>query len=218
MRLNYLVRSAVVVKRRSMKIAPLLFLVTMSAGGCAFGDRHVSLLYEPVDDTYAVQERVAVVTFVDERPRDRLQDVGEVRNGYGMVTANVRIDTKKQQLENQDIGQWVANALVEELRRAGADVQCFDSAQAAAGYPVIVSGSVSQLWVNMYMQYDAKIRTNVRITRNGEVVFEGPIKGDYETMAWFGSRSDYEKALRKTLQAWIRNTMPHLVGPSPAGV
>lgn len=206
-------RASPLPRTRWLLIAPILGLLAVGAGGCAFGDRYVNLKYEPVEETYAADGRIAVLAFQDERPRDRLQDIGEVRNGFGMVTANVRIDTKADQHQNQDIGRWVADALVQELRRAGADAQSVESPEAAVGYPVVVTGSISQLWVNMYLQYDAKLRTTVRITRDGTVAFEGPISGDYETLAVFAARGEYETALRKTLQAWVRNTMPHFVQP-----
>jgi len=177
--------------------------------GCAFGDRHVTLSYLPADDmTTRIDGQIAIVTFEDVRPRERLHDIGEVRNGFGMVTADVRIDTKKDQGNIQDIGAWVADALSQELTLAGAAVLRVDSVSEASGYPVVVSGTISKLWVNMYLQYDAKIRTVVTITRNGSVVFNESVKGDHEAMAWFASVSEYEKALTKTLQDWARNAVP----------
>ncbi len=185
-------------------------LMSAIAGtGCAFGDRHVTLSYLPADDmTTRIDGQIAIVTFEDVRPRERLHDIGEVRNGFGMVTADVRIDTKKDQGNIQDIGAWVADALSQELTLAGAAVLRVDSVSEASGYPVVVSGTISKLWVNMYLQYDAKIRTVVTITRNGSVVFNESVKGDHEAMAWFASVSEYEKALTKTLQDWARNAVP----------
>ena len=195
------------VKRTVLLMACLLY--TLVGSGCAFGDRHITLFYEPAEDmTTKIDGQIAVVTFEDLRPRDRLQDVGEVRNGLGMVTADVRIDTKDDQGNIQDIGAWVADALSKELKLAGASVHRVDSVSQASGYPVVVSGTISKVWVNMYMQYDAKIRTDVKIVRRGSVVFDEPIKGDYETLAWGASVSEYEKTLTKMLQDWNRNAVP----------
>ena len=194
------------VERAGLFIGCLMFAITGT--GCAFGDRHVTLSYLPADDmTTRIDGQIAVVTFEDVRPRERLHDVGEVRNGFGIVTADVRIDTKKDQGNIQDIGAWVADALSQELTLAGAAVQRVDSVSQASGYPVVVSGTISKLWVNMYLQYDAKIRTVVTITRNGSVVFNEPVKGDHEAVAWIASVSEYEKALTKTLQDWARNAV-----------
>lgn len=188
----------------------LLFALALLSG-CAFGDRHVVLGYAPVEEEFSASGRIAIVTFTDDRPRDRKQDVGEVRNGLGMVTADVRIDEKAKDGTNQSLGAWIADALAEELQRAGAETGRFESIGAASGYPVVVSGSLTKAWVNMYLQYDAKIRTQVRITRHGAVVFDQPVKGDYETGAVFGSQKEYEKALTRTLQDWVRNAVPEVI-------
>ncbi len=203
---------------RAERIVLLLgcLLFALAGTGCAFGDRHVTLTYEPAKDmTTKIDGQIAVVTFEDLRPRDRVQDVGEVRNGFGMVTADVRIDTKKDQGNIQDIGAWVADALSQELTLAGAAVRRVDSVSQASGYPVIVSGTISKLWVNMYLQYDAKLRTDVKITRHGSVVFNEPVKGDHESLAFFLSKDEYQQALTKTLQDWIRKTVPIIADHAP---
>ena len=201
-------------KRTVLLMGCLLYALVGT--GCAFGDRHVTLFYEPAEDmTTTMDGQIAIVTFEDERPRDRMHDVGEVRNGFGMVTADVRIDTKEDQGNIQDVGAWVADSLSKELTLAGATVQRVDSISEASGYPVVISGTISKLWVNMYMQYDSKIRTDVKIVRRGSVVFDEPVKGDYETIVWVASVSEYEKTLTKTLQDWNRHAVPIIADHVP---
>ena len=54
-------------------------LGTMVAGGCALGDRHIALNYQPCcQETVGGSPSVAIVKFEDAR---QLEEVGEVRLG-----------------------------------------------------------------------------------------------------------------------------------------
>jgi hypothetical protein len=188
-----------------MRSALLVLFMGAVLGGCAFGDRQVSLTYKPLARPVPASGEVTVVTFRDERPRERLQDVGEVRNGFGMVTADVRIDRKGSVT---GVGRWIADALAQELTAGGAHVRRVETEEEARGSAVIVTGAVTKLWINMYLQYDAKLRTTVRVTRAGSAPFEREVKGDKEGLAVFGTSSEYDRILCDLLRDWTGNAAP----------
>jgi hypothetical protein len=96
--------------RYTWRLPSLLALVVCLefVSGCAFTDRHVNLAPPPtvslVTPSSAVSQNEKVVSVA--RPQDLRPDpttVGNIRNGYGMVTAQVR--------SNSDVAMWVANSL-----------------------------------------------------------------------------------------------------------
>lgn len=106
-----------------MRGAAVLFLLWL--GGCAFGDRHVTLAYPPAPNvevstaTAAAAEAPAAVpkngrTIVLQPPvetRTLKQVVGIIRNGHGRHTADVIADN--------DVAAWIATALRMEIEAAG---------------------------------------------------------------------------------------------------
>jgi hypothetical protein len=83
---------------------------------CAFTDRHVNLAPPQTipQITSAVPSLQSGKTVSVARPQDLRPDpttIGNIRNGYGMVTAQVR--------SNNDVALWVTNSLIGGLEQEG---------------------------------------------------------------------------------------------------
>ena len=188
----------------------VLLLFVLTGTGCYGGDIHVQLLFEPVEDlVVSARDQVAVVTFEDTRPVDRNVIIGRWAAGL------VRLDPEDQLGHGQDVGAWVADALVQQLRLAGADARRFESAAAVSGYPVVVGGSVSTLAFGMepMLFHVAKIRAQVRIERRGLVVYDGSVEGmGKQPFFSINSQAAFEQILTEALQNWIRQVLPAVAG------
>ena len=119
--------------RNAWRIRRLGLLLTIILGsghllGCAFVDRRVTL----TPPTTIPQTFSASTSSSDKkeisvaRPQDLRPDpttVGNIRNGYGMVTASVR--------SNTDIPMWVTNSVIQGLERAGFRVERAETVETA---------------------------------------------------------------------------------------
>ena len=122
----------------------LLLVFILGSGstvGCAFQDRHVTL----TPPTTVSQTSNDLPTSSDKkiisvaRPQDLRSDpttVGNIRNGQGAVTAQVR--------SNTDIPMWVANSVIQGLEQAGYHVERVETVQDAPT-PVAIDIAVLQV-------------------------------------------------------------------------
>jgi hypothetical protein len=203
-------RSLMIVLRVSRRLLQALIplLVACSVlGGCAFGNRHVTLSYQTVTSSADGQgiRPLLVETFADERPPEQ-PEVGNVQNLMGMKTAKVLV------ADGQSIGRWVTDALIAELDAAGFDVRHADAVpEGFVGCRI--GGSVEQVYIEMYMTYDATIKLNIQIvcgdsgSEDSEIMNRAMI-GSWKETAVFASASEYERVLVATLQDVLQKSLP----------
>jgi hypothetical protein len=134
------------------------------AGSCAFGDRHVKLVYPP-DTSGNVVEAAAVradapVVFLapiaDKRAEKKF--VGEVRNGFGAHTADVIADS--------DVVAWVQGALQREFESAGFKVVT----QPPTGSATTVRTELVTVFCTALMSYEGEVSLLVAIERDGKAL------------------------------------------------
>lgn len=167
--------------------------------GCAFGNRYISLQYQPVTTlSVSIKQNVAIVKFTDTREKPEL---GEMRNSF-TKTADVLA-------KDQDVGAWVANALSDELIKAGYNVQKFSDA-APSDAIVVISGSVPEAYVKMYMTYSGTVRVSVTVTKSGVVVLNKEYIGHAGGLALLCSTGDYENMLKRALQDIMIKMVPDI--------
>lgn len=185
-----------------MPIAARLICLTIlfcMQTGCAFGDRTVALDYRPVvEDVHAAGE-MRVIPFVDTRP-DKAR-VGEVRNGFGMVTADVRI--------KNDAGRWVTDALLAELRGCGIDATAVTSEDAGPA-EYLVTGKLTEFHTSMYMRYKTRIKLELSVTRGGASILAREYTGRANKLAVTASAGEYQDVMRAALQDAMRQMAPDL--------
>src|SRR5580704_4397437 len=130
----------------------LLILISGFISGCAWGDRHPMLTYSPVAN---VQNKnnivVKIVNFDDKRPVTNT--VGYSRNAWGMRCAKV--------VPQNNVADWVTNALKAELERSGYTVA---SGQDSSSN--VISGEVYQVFCDTYMDYQGSIGIKVTLQQD----------------------------------------------------
>lgn len=176
-------------------------MVVATLSGCAFGARNISLQYQPVMDMQSKsRQSVAIVKFTDTRQKP---EIGEVRNGYGIKTATVWA-------KDQDVGAWVANALADELTKAGFDIKKYQDA-APPDAKIAISGSVPEAYVKMFMSQRGTVRVSVSVTKAGVVALNKEYSGKSGGLAWTASTAEYEKILKAALQDVMKTLVPDVV-------
>lgn len=99
-----------------LPILTLLLLVTLP--GCATVDQKIALNYSPVERAFGQRNQTVAVIRVDTGPDTRNSRgewvVGSLNNAHGVHQANL--------LADKSLADWVTEALVLELKRAGFSV------------------------------------------------------------------------------------------------
>ena len=186
-----------------LRLASVLALGLM-LGACAFGDRSVTLGYPPAasaqasSGTAAAQPApaaraiaIALLRFEDGRAiTDR---VGEVRNGFGMHTADV--------VAKNDVVDWVMAGIAEELRRQDYAPETITSAAAASpGLPVL-SGIVLSAHSSAFLTYEADVSIHATLTRDGSTLLNEAIVGnDSGSLNLAATGASFGEALERALQ------------------
>ena len=167
----------------------LLFMAASSillSSGCAFGTRHALLSYQPLRPVSLSNGiKIHVARFEDHRPNPRL--VGHVLNAYGMKTAKV--------ISQNDVSEWIQDALIAELRNSGYDV-VEEGSEAAQ-----LDGEILLVECDSYWTYNGTMNLSMELKRGSDVLF----KKSYYTEAseglnWAAREKSYAAVLKSTLQ------------------
>jgi len=182
---------------RTIALALGLSLLIPLVNGCAFGTRHATLVYPPATGTAASTNapppatlgKVALGTFSDERADKVL--VGYVRNGYGMKTAEVHLDS--------DVVPFINDAVRYELQQAGWEI--VDPPTTTNADLPVISGEVLVLHCDAFMSYEGEATVLIHATRNGHEVFKKTYSGTGGGhMNWGMTGKSYGLAISEAVQ------------------
>ena len=192
-----------------MRYAAVLFLLWL--GGCAFGDRHVTLAYPPAPNvevstataTAAEAEAPTAVpkigrTIVLQPPvetRTFKQVVGIIRNGVGMHTADVIADN--------DVAAWIATALRMEFEAAGYAVA--EPAEGQASNAPVLECRIVLVRATALSSYRGRVAFLAVVKKDGKEIFNK----SYDTQKsagtnWVASGAGFAEALSLALAAAAR--------------
>jgi len=139
--------------------------------------------------------QIVVQKLQDKRVNKHL--VGDVRNGFGMHTADV------VPVNNAD--EWIENALKSELERNGFKITTSQNTASVMEYPVL-SGDIQHIYCSAFFTYNAIITIDFRFTNRDKVLLDKRYNGkDEETLNMAATSSGYENSLSMALyQAVIK--------------
>lgn len=196
----------------------ILALLFAACGGffSACADRHINLVPPTViphvsysSPTGSRTSRVISIA----RPMDLRPDpttVGNVRNGYEMVMAQVR--------SNNDVPMWVANSLTAGLEQAGYRVERVETVESAQT-PVAIDIAVSRVFTNYTQGFftitgKGDVAAQVEVYKQGQRIFRRAYAGKYETFALVAgigiSADGYQKLLDEAMKDFLQKAVPDL--------
>jgi len=186
------------------KVTALVLLSsTLGITGCAFGTRHAELSYPPmaaeggglIASAHAKanvpeESREIVVQVTDQRTsRER---IGNVRNGFGIDTANV--------VTSDDIRLWVESALTVELANAGYTIVA-DGGRATSDDAIALYTEILEVYCDVYMTYGADVSLTVTLTVKDQQPFQRTYEGDGSVgVNWGATGKSYAESLSLALQ------------------
>ena len=170
--------------KRVLTMMIALGFIPVVLTSCAFGTRHPLLEYKVVTaNSQPKNITVYVENFKDERTEKNL--IGNVRNGWGLKTADVVTDT--------DIAEWVTDALKTELGNGGY-VVAKDRTELIAG------GEVLTVYCDSYMQYEGNVTLGMVLKRNGETLIDKKYTGKATNLNIAATAKSYGKTVEQSLQ------------------
>lgn len=185
---------------RQHRIVSVVFALGVGLlAGCAFGTRTANLS-APTPATPqsraaaspavpAARGKVSLLPFTDRR--DNTQTIGEVRNGWGMHTADVKSD--------RDIAAWINQSAKTALERDGFDVLAADTADLDDRWPRI-SGKILTVYCRALFTYEAEISFFARIAQGGRELVNKRYTGTGSAgVNWAATGAGYAASLEAAL-------------------
>lgn len=188
-----------------------LVLLTLLAS-CAFVDREVVFAYSapPREAKAAVAAPVApgeslwIGEVVDTRTETHR--VGEIRNGFGMHTADVHA--------KGDARAWLRSALTTECERAG-----FVAAPSAAEAALVLDAQLVHVHVAAMFEYEGEVHVAVTVKRAGRSVLQASYVGKGDAgLNWTATDASLEETLDLAVQDAVLQLFADLrAGKAAAG-
>jgi uncharacterized lipoprotein YajG len=191
--------------------ALIIVLGLVNLSGCAFGTRHAELGYPPAEPEAGGMIAAAraadaltpgcceiVISVSDMRARtDR---IGNVRNTFGMDTADV--------VTKDDVRAWVEDAFTHELTGAGYTVL---PAGSGAENAILLKASITNVHCDAYLTYDGDVLMTVTLSRQDQPDFAKSYEGSGSVgLSWAATAKSYAESLALALEDAIAQVMVDL--------
>lgn len=187
-----------------------LVLLVVFSSGCAFVDQKVDLTYEKQGISDSGEGKLYL-----EKPK-KLKNletneegyyiVGTVENTYGMRTADC--------ITKHDISDWVAGALISELKHAGYEVVPVE--ELAENINKGIAIKILKVWVDQDPGFwtvgaESNVHYIVDVFKYGKKVASLDIKGIGDERSGVGSAKTKGISLRKALTSSIEKAVPQII-------
>lgn len=189
-------------------------------GGCVLGTRNPTLTYPPSADSSAVSAahaaekplaknvQIVLEPFDDERSDQKT--VGTTRNAFGMRMADV--------VPRNNVADWVTRAMKTELENNGYTVIDGKPGASASGAGVVVSGSVLNVFCDMYISYTGQVSLLVRLSKDGQSLLDRHYSGEGSAgLAIAATSESYSRSLALALSAALQRFVSDLNKTVAAG-
>lgn len=200
-----------------LRFVQVVFLGVLfsSLCSCAFGNRHVTLVYPPekqsdgtgVKITEAAPlpvngKTVVLMQFVDQRSNKSI--IGEVRNGWGMRTADVVVEN--------DVAGWLTNAVKMELEKSGYRVTVGGQNDDSSAH-IALGGEVIQVYCTAMMTYEGEVSFFAQLQKDGKELLRKRYTGKGSAgLNWGASSASYGSSLAEALSVAIKDLVTDVNG------
>lgn len=184
--------------KRSLLLLVLFLGVFLSS--CAFGTRHVTLTYPPQDSAgvtskaeaaklAAPKQGTIVMNFIDRRSDPTV--VGEVRNGWGLHTADV--------VAVNSVPKWVSESISKELEAAGYTVSLTEVSVLPSS-SLSLSGEILTVYCTALFFYEGEVSFIARALKDGKELINKRYTGKGSAgVNWAATAGGYGQSLALAL-------------------
>lgn len=193
-------------------VVGLSMLASLSSG-CAFGTRRATLQTPAIaraqglgsssaaaSSAPASRGKIVLVAFADQRSNKK--SIGEVRNGWGMHTADVEPD--------RDIVSWITQSVKAALEQDGFQVMEVDRSTTPASLPIL-SGDVLTVYCTALFSYEGEVSFFARVDQDGRQVLNNRYTGKGSAgLNWAATGSGYAGSLELALKEGLTHLVADL--------
>lgn len=187
------------------------FVALSFFSGCATVDQKIGLNYAPVDRSFGRHSgEIAVSRITTQPPAKNAKGewiIGSINNVHGVHQADI--------LSERSMGEWITDALLQELRQAGYTVTYTTFPQPGAPRAVLISDINAFLQVNKGSVSDEtkhELKFNVDLFLNGVKAKSFTVASrNSKTLPLSASRDDQEKIMFQSLQDAMLQIIPEIV-------
>jgi hypothetical protein len=199
----------------SFLLRPHLILASCATlavlNGCAAVDQKIGLNYARQDDSLVRYSGDITVTRAAFLPASRNSRgewvIGSLNNVYGVHQADLLSDRSPE--------EWITDALLYELRRAGFTVNYAESFPSALGRGIAITNINAFLTVNkgtVSTETRQELKFNLEIFLNGDKLKTLTVASrDNRTIPFDASKEEKEKIMLQSLQNAMQRIIPETV-------
>ena len=194
-------------------VTRVVFLSSLlCTAGCAFGTRHAEMGYPPVSEDRGMipaahaasvpvgRSRDVILTVSDGRTETHR--IGNVRNGFGMDTANV--------VTEDNLVSWVEGAFTHELTSVGYSVTP-EGGDVSHEDAIGITAEILEVYCDAYMTYDGDVSLMVTLEGQGHEPVRKQYAGEGSVgMSWAATSKSYAESLALALEHAIAQVMVDL--------
>jgi hypothetical protein len=198
--------------RSSIATFALASMLTLAGlGGCTTVDQKIGLNYARQNDSLVRHSGEITVTRVELKPftKNALGEwiIGSLNNVHGVHQADL--------LSDSNLGEWISDAVLHELRQAGYSVTYSPILPAAATRGIIISDINVLFDVNkgaVSTDTRQELKFNVGVIRNGVKTKTFSVASrDDRTAPFIASKEDKEKIMLHSLQDAMQQIIPDII-------
>jgi hypothetical protein len=188
----------------------VLIMVLPGLTGCATVDQKIALNYAPVDRPFDRHDGEIVVSRVE--PPSSVQNskgewiIGSINNVHGVHLADL--------LSDHSLGEWMADAMVLELKHAGYSVTSAPSLPASVSRGILITNINVHLNVDKGLvsdQVKQELTFNVEVFLNGAKVKTFSLASRDNSTLVTASKETKEKIMLQSLQDAMQRIIPDIV-------
>lgn len=196
---------------RVLSLSLSLLMLICFLSGCATVDQKISLTYKPVDKPFGRNTGEVFVSRVD--PASLLRNtkgdwiVGALNNVHGVKQADL--------LSEKSVGEWISDALIQELKQAGYTASYTAKVPQGSVRGVVIND------INAFMNENkgtVSADTKQELKFNVDVIIDGAkvktltiAARDKKTLAMSASQEEKERIMLLSLQDAMQQVIPELL-------
>jgi hypothetical protein len=163
---------------------------------CAPAAARISLTHDPLPNPPEKRHGIVVLErFTDERPPFRCGNfVGNKRNSYGAIIGYIALD-------GASIDSVWTGLVGDALQHIGYTVVYSTTAASTTAEKAtapVMTGQISECWVDMYMVANAQIKIGLNLLTPDikDTLWKANISGGKVNLVWIGLNSEYENVYK----------------------
>ncbi len=188
-----------------------LIISLLAISGCSIVDQKIRLNYTPLNRTYGLQKDTVVITRTDAVPfvRNNMGEwiVGSLNNVYGIHKADL--------VSDRNIGDWITDALIQELTKSGYKASYKSELPPGTVYQIAISDINSFMNVNKdvgRVKVVHELKFNINLFHNGQKVKTFAVASrNNQTLVLDASEEENEKIMLQSLQDAMQQVLPEIV-------